>query len=130
MVVKKSAKMEAEGKNFDIMDMKQWEHTRFADIAHECIAKLQDKKMKAVFLKTFDDAFEKKLTYYEFYHLFNVTMGITSIPEWMYEDFETSIDNFGLAFMELNDMAQWLKDHGYDLGVKIKEEDSEDIFNR
>ena len=86
--------------------------------------------MKAVFLKTFDDAFEKKLTYYEFYHLFNVTMGITSIPEWMYEDFETSIDNFGLAFMELNDMAQWLKDHGYDLGVKIKEEDSEDIFNK
>ena len=57
-----------------------------------------------------------------------VTLGITSFEEWMYEDFETTIDNFGLAFMELNDVAKWLLDHQYDLGVPIKEIDAEDIF--
>ena len=50
----------------------------------------------------------------------NVTLGITTIDEWRYEDFETTIDNFGLAFMELNDVNKWLLDHGYDLGVPVK----------
>ena len=50
------------------------------------------------------------------------------VEEWMYEDFETTIDNFGLAFMELNDMAQWLQDHDFDLGIPIKEIDAEDLY--
>ena len=57
-----------------------------------------------------------------------VTLGIQGIEQWMYEDFETTIDNFGLAFMELNDMARWLLDHGFDLGIPIKEIDAEDLF--
>lgn len=55
---------------------------------------------------------------------------IEGIDEWRYEDFETTIDNFGLAFMELNDVVRWLKDHGYDIGVKEKEMDLEDEFEK
>jgi len=39
------------------MDEKQWEHARFADVAHACIEKLQDPKMKKVFLDTFKNAY-------------------------------------------------------------------------
>ena len=60
----------------------------------------------------------------------NVTLGITTIDEWRYEDFETTIDNFGLAFMELNDVNKWLLDHGYDLGVPVKQIDREDEFEK
>ena len=57
-----------------------------------------------------------------------VTLGITGVEEWMYEDFETYIDNFGLAFMELNDVAKWLLSHGFDLKVALKESDAEREF--
>ena len=58
------------------------------------------------------------------------TLGLDNIEEWRYEDFETTIDNFGLAFMELNDVVKWLLDHGFDLGVPVKEVDLEDEFAR
>ena len=117
--------MEAEGKKLDIVDEKAWEKARFAGIAHECILKLRDPQMKKVFIETFQNGYRDPrasspvLTYYEFYQLMTVTLGITGFEEWMYEDFETTIDNFGLAFMELNDVALWLRDHGFDLGVPI-----------
>ena len=60
----------------------------------------------------------------------NVKLGIKDIEEWRYEDFETTIDNFGLAFMELNDVNKWLLDHGYDLKVPVKEFDMEDEFEK
>ena len=55
---------------------------------------------------------------------------ITSFEDWQYEDFETTIDNYGLAFMELNDMACWLKDHGFDLGIPINQQDAETAFEK
>ena len=55
---------------------------------------------------------------------------ITSFEDWQYEDFETTIDNYGLAFMELNDMACWLKDHGFDLGIPINKQDAETAFEK
>ena len=59
-----------------------------------------------------------------------VKLNITGIAEWRFEDFETTIDNFGLAFMELNDVVRWLKDHGMDIGVREKTIDLEDEFEK
>ena len=59
-----------------------------------------------------------------------VTLGIKGIEEWRYEDFETTIDNFGLAFMELNDVNKWLQDHGFQLGIPLKDIDREDEFQK
>ena len=53
---------------------------------------------------------------------------ITGFDEWIYEDFETSIDNYGLAFIELNEIAKWLKEHDFDIGIPIKEDDAEARF--
>ena len=115
--------MEDAGEHFDITDTKHWEHARFADIAELTIAKLKDPKMKKAFLDTFKQGYKEQLTYFEFYNLMTKVLGITNkiVEEWRYEDFETTIDNFGLAFMALNDVAKWLQDHGFDLGVPVVE---------
>jgi tryptophan 2,3-dioxygenase len=128
MVASKAKAMADAGEHFDIMDTKHWEHARFADIAQLTIEKLQDPKMKKAFMDTFKRGYQEQLTYYEFYNLMTKTLGLDKIEEWRYEDFETTIDNFGLAFMELNDVVKWLLDHGYDLGVPVKETDLEDEF--
>ena len=130
MVASKAKAMEDAGELFEIVDNKQWDHTRFADIAQLTIEKLQDPKLKKKFLDTFRQGFKEQLTYFEFYNLMTKTLGLDKIEEWRYEDFETTIDNFGLAFMELNDVVKWLLDHGFNLGVPVKEVDLEDEFAR
>lgn len=62
--------------------------------------------------------------------LFRKTLGIDNVSEWMLEDFISDLDNLGMAFIELNDLAKWLLKYGMDLGVQILEVDAEDILER
>ena len=41
----------------------------------------------------------------------------------MFEDFLSDLDSMGLAFVELSDIASWLKQYGYDLGIKVNDID-------
>lgn len=49
--------------------------------------------------------------------LFRKTLGIDNVSEWMLEDFISDLDNLGMAFVELNDLAKWLLKYDMDLGV-------------
>lgn len=51
--------------------------------------------------------------------LFRKTLGIDNVSEWMLEDFISDLDNLGMAFIELNDLAKWLLKYDMDLGVQI-----------
>lgn len=48
----------------------------------------------------------------------------------MFEDFVSALDELGMAFVELNEVAKWLKRFDIDLGVKIVEVDKSDILNK
>jgi len=48
----------------------------------------------------------------------------------MFEDFISALDNFGMAFVELNDIAIWLKKFDFDLGVPISEDGQGDILDK
>jgi hypothetical protein len=45
------------------------------------------------------------MTYFDFDDLITKDMGITNIEEWEREEFYSSVDRLGLAFIELNDLA-------------------------
>ena len=129
-IAKKAKLMSSRKQKFNIVDPKVWEITRFADIAQEVINKLQDIETKKIFIAAFQNGYNEQLTYFEFNKLMTQDLKITSFEDWQYEDFETTIDNYGLAFMELNDMACWLKDHGFDLGIPINKQDAETAFEK
>ena len=48
----------------------------------------------------------------------------------MFEDFLSALDNLGLAFIELNDMIEWLNKFGFDIGVKPSGKDVSDVINK
>ena len=49
---------------------------------------------------------------------------------WIFEDFISQLDTMGLAFIELNDIASWLKAFGFDLGIKISQMDVADALEK
>lgn len=56
---------------------------------------------------------------------------ISGIQEWMYGDFESYLDDYGLALIEFSDVIEWLKIHDFDLGVEAKKEfDDEEVFKK
>jgi hypothetical protein len=57
-------------------------------------------------------------------------MGVDFVAEWMFEDFLSELDSMGLAYIELNDIAGWLKKYDYDIGVTLKKEDQSDILSK
>lgn len=81
------------------------------------VEKLKLPGKKQAFLKAFRDGYNNQLTYYQFNVLFRKTLGIDNVSEWMLEDFISDLDNLGMAFVELNDLAKWLLKYDMDLGV-------------
>ena len=81
-----------------------------------------------MFLDTFK-LYNNQLTYYEFTKITR-NMGVDFVAEWMFEDFLSELDSMGLAYIELNDIASWLKKYDYDIGVAIKAEDQSDILSK
>jgi hypothetical protein len=48
----------------------------------------------------------------------------------MFEDFISALDNLGMAFVELNDVAVWLTKFDFDLGVPISDIDQGDLLTK
>ena len=73
--------------------------------------------------------YNQKLTYYEFSKV-TQAMGVDFVANWMFEDFLSDLDSMGLAFIELNDIASWLRKYGFDIGVQINEVDQSDKLKK
>ena len=49
----------------------------------------------------------------------------------MFEDFVSALDDLGQAFIELNEIAKWLKAFHYDIGIQIEQTDrSDDLMKK
>ena len=81
-----------------------------------------------MFLNRFSK-YNQKLTYYEFSKV-TQAMGVDFVANWMFEDFLSDLDSMGLAFIELNDIASWLRKYGFDIGVQIIEVDQSDKLKK
>jgi hypothetical protein len=67
--------------------------------------KLENQSNKNKFIQAFRDQGDDRMTYFDFDDLITKDMGITEVEEWEREEFYSSVDRLGLAFIELNDLA-------------------------
>lgn len=125
MVEEKRVK-EVKKTHLDITNDEIWRQCRFSRIVQMLGNKLKDQKLKKIFLDTFNKAYMKQLTYFEFHRLFLNTLGINNVAEWMFEDFVSALDDLGMAFVELNEIVKWLKLFDFDIGVAISQIDKSD----
>ena len=92
------------GEEMKISEDAVWQKCRFSRIVRMIIDALADPAKKELFVKTFKEGVEDKLTYYEFKHLIKGDLGVTQIMDCMYEDFESALDPMGQAFIQLNEV--------------------------
>ena len=84
---------------------------------------------KKTFIETFKNAYRQQLNYFDFFKLVTDVLEVRDIQEWMYEDLESHLDDYGLALIEFSDIIEFLKVYDFDLGVKAEKAfDDEEVF--
>lgn len=69
------------------------------------IDELKNPASKQDLVDTFKNASNHKLTYFEFFQLITVRLGIKSVAEWVYTDFEFYLDQNDTAYIQLKHLA-------------------------
>jgi hypothetical protein len=93
-------------KMLNITDDRVWENVKFMNICNvQLKKKLENQNNKKKFIQAFRDQGDDRMTYFDFDDLITKDMGITEVKEWEREEFYSSVDRLGLAFIELNDLA-------------------------
>ena len=67
---------------------------------------------------------EMKLSYFDFFTYIEKDLKIT-LEEWEKNSLEQFLDSQGMAFIEFNEFNEFLRDFGYNTGIKVEEDDED-----
>ena len=100
-----------------------WARIRFYKLVYYIFdAVLEDPSKKQLIFDEFSQSSDHKISYFDFYTLLHEKIQINQVPEWVFSDFESYLDEQNEARVGIIPLVRLFQSYGFELGYDIKQD--------